>query len=263
MLEGRQTATARHAHRRRQADTMQRHDRPIRTTAVARTPVPPSHSLPALPAVARALPHRRHAETGRISRRRLLGAPRAELRRPRRAVVDCRAGARGAWRESHRTDVHRRSQRRLVVSSIAQGGLCESAGIAGGRRWTHVAWLPDHRRVSLRAAGEQTDNGGSCELSRVSDRDAAADAVAGATDVGSVGMGAGGAGAECAAGQVWPRRAARVGGWSGADCVVSSESAEHVYRATDGADAGRGLRRVPRGLNVAISHQSPARRRPT
>ncbi len=53
----------------------------------------------------------------------LLGQARAELWRSGGAAIDRWAGPRGSWRQSHRPHVHRRSQRRLAVSSMHKAGF--------------------------------------------------------------------------------------------------------------------------------------------
>ena len=84
------------------------------------------------------LPADRPREAPRLSRRDLLGAAGAGLRRSARAPADCRPRAGRARRQSHRTRLHRRRRRR--IRRLSDGGaaprrLREPHDLAAPRRW--------------------------------------------------------------------------------------------------------------------------------
>lgn len=94
----------------------------------------------------------------------VLGKAEPELRRPEcRAGVD-RTRAGSSRRQSDGTDVHRRPERRLAVSGIAQGGLRESTHIGFSRRRLTAHQLLHYRNVSMRPTAEQIAPGGNSEL---------------------------------------------------------------------------------------------------
>ena len=95
----------------------------------------------------------------------VLGPADAGLRRPGGAGADPRARARGARREPHRPDLHRRPLRATSCSpSLHRVGLANQAeSIARGRRPAAARRLHG-RRGALRAAREPADAGGAREL---------------------------------------------------------------------------------------------------
>ena len=76
--------------------------------------------MPATGALARGL---REKTTAPIYRSGLLGQAARRIRRCQSAGVDRRFGAGGSWRQSHRSDVYRRPQRRLALRRAARGQL--------------------------------------------------------------------------------------------------------------------------------------------
>ena len=101
----------------------------------------------------------------------LLGQTRAEFRRSRGAAFDLGSRAGGPRRQSHRPHVHRRSQRRVALSSAAQGRLRESAAIDERGRRARAHRLRHHRRLPLCAPGQQTAARGAARLPGLARRD--------------------------------------------------------------------------------------------
>ena len=93
-----------------------------------------------------------------LSRRGLLGAAGARVRRPRRADPDRRPGARGAWREPHGAHVHGRPLRRLALRRAAPRRPGEPADQRGRGRRAAPARRVHQRDRALRAAGQQADD---------------------------------------------------------------------------------------------------------
>ena len=94
----------------------------------------------------------------------LLGKAGSGIWRPAGGAFDSGPCARGAWRQSHRTNVHRRSLRRFSVQGVVSRWVCQSAYFHESRRRARFAECLHGRDFALRAACEQAFARGVGEL---------------------------------------------------------------------------------------------------
>jgi len=107
---------------------------------------------------ARSIPRaRRQDETRRLPRLGLLGSAGSGIWRSGRAGPRCRPGSRGSRRQPHGTHIHRRSERRMVVSGSVRRRFFEPAHVGFERRWTHPSGLLHRGRGAVCSTGEQAD----------------------------------------------------------------------------------------------------------
>ena len=233
-------------------------DRPVDLRAAARQ-VTPSRArrarardrrLPALPAAGRVARGGRARQAGVVRRSGLLGQAGARLRRPGRERRRARAGAGRARRQPDRAGVHRRPLRRLAVRGAVAGGLREPAGVGRDRRWpaadaTAGSRLPSaarHRPTSrLRSSATPACRTVARELELLADARVIVCLGAFAWDAALRTLGPVRAAAAVRARRRGERRrlhAAR---------LLPRQSAEHVHRQADRADARRDLRAGGRG----------------
>ena len=107
---------------------------------------------------ARAIPREgRPDETRGFPRLGLLGATCSRIWGSRRTGSRGRPGPGGSRRQPHGTHVHRRSERRMVVSCAVPHGFLEPANIGFERRWTRPAGLLHRGRSTVRSPTEQAD----------------------------------------------------------------------------------------------------------
>ena len=108
----------------------------------------------------------REGET--VLRRRVLGKAGPRLWRPESAASYRRTCAGCTRRQPYRPNVHRRQKRRVALSGAAQGGLRKPSCFDKPTRQAPAHRLLHHSRGSLRASGEQADEGRVPELPAVS-----------------------------------------------------------------------------------------------
>ena len=107
---------------------------------------------------ARSIPRaRRPDETRRLPRLGLLGSAGPGIWRSRRAGPRCRPGSGGSRRQPHGTHVHRRSERRMVVSRSVPRGFFEPVNVGFERRRTRPSGLLHRGRGAVCSTGEQAD----------------------------------------------------------------------------------------------------------
>jgi len=84
--------------------------------------------------------------------------------KPVRGATNSGACACGAWRESHRANVYRRSLWRFFVQGPVSRGVCQSGYFRESRRWACVEECVYGRNFALRASCEQAFALGAGEL---------------------------------------------------------------------------------------------------
>jgi hypothetical protein len=213
---------------------------------------PPTHrargrGLPDVPAARRLARRGGGGEAGRLPRRGVLVAWRTRVRRPQGERARARSRAGRARREPHRTDVHRRPLRRLVVPGDAPGGLRQPAHVGEpGRRPAPHGRL-GHLGRQVRAAGQPPAAGRARRLPAVPAARARRTPLVACRRVPRhVRLRGGLRRVRRAAPAAVRSRGRGARGPGDAPVLVPPEPAEHVHRPPDRADARRGVRAGPR-----------------
>jgi hypothetical protein len=186
-------------------------------------------------------------EAGRVPRRGVLVAWRAGVRRPQGVGAGARPGARRPRRQPHRTDVHRRPLRRLVVPGDVPGRVRQPAHVGEpGRRSAPDGGL-GHVGCQVRAAGQPPAAGRARRLPAVPAARARRTALVACRRVPwHVRLRGGVRRVRRAAPAAVRSRGRGARGSRDARVLVPPEPAEHVHRPPDRADARRGVRAGPR-----------------
>ena len=200
-----------------------------------------NHALPPLSA-SRALARSGGGKAAaKALRRKVLGQTASRFWRSECAASDCWACAGGARRKSNRSNLYRRSQRRLALRRPVYGRICQSAELQSQKRWSQAKRLLYHSGGTLRAARKQA------QFSRISSlpsllgrRNRAADHTQSRHRLGKNRVRF----LSCGVQWVWrchSETAPKIRPWccrrsvrrSTLDLLLSSEPAKHVYWQTD------------------------------